>query len=158
MFKTLRQYRWFIVGLLFLTAVVNNLDRQTLSVLAPTLRNTFGISAVEYSYIVSSFLAAYTLGYLFAGSVLDRVGVKVGLAVAMAFWSLVSGIAKPSVPDSPPTTEARRSWTACLYYTTLKATMTTTSHSQCFFSHSVNRRRCFLGLGRASHARNKPSS
>lgn len=87
-----KQYRWLIVGLLFLTAVINNLDRQTLSVLAPTLRETLGISAVEYSYIVSSFLAAYTLGYLFAGTVLDRLGVKLGLALAMGFWSLASGL------------------------------------------------------------------
>lgn len=80
--KRWRQYRWLIVGLLFVTAIINNLDRQTLSVLAPTLRETLGISAVEYSYIVSSFLAAYTLGYLFAGTVLDRLGVKLGLALS----------------------------------------------------------------------------
>lgn len=87
-----KQYRWLIVGLLFLTAVVNNLDRQTLSVLAPTLRETLGISAVEYSYVVSSFLAAYTVGYLFAGTALDRLGVKLGLVLAMGFWSLASGL------------------------------------------------------------------
>lgn len=90
--QRLRQYRWLIVGLLFVTAVVNNLDRQTLSVLAPTLRETLGISAVEYSYVVSSFLAAYTVGYLFAGSALDRLGVKLGLTLAIGFWSLASGL------------------------------------------------------------------
>ncbi len=87
-----RKYRWLIVGLLFATAIINNLDRQTLSVLAPTLRETLNISAVEYSYIVSSFLAAYTVGYLFAGTVLDRMGVKLGLALAIGFWSLASGL------------------------------------------------------------------
>ncbi|MBI5688910.1 MAG: MFS transporter [Verrucomicrobia bacterium] len=80
--------RWLIVALLFLVAMVNNLDRQTLSVLAPTLRKEMGFGPVEYSYITSAFLTAYTLGYLFCGRVLDRVGVKVGLAVALAFWSL----------------------------------------------------------------------
>jgi len=90
--QRLSQYRWLIVGLLFVTAVINNLDRQTLSVLAPTLREDLGISAVEYSYVVSSFLAAYTLGYLFAGSTLDRLGVKLGLALAIGFWSLASGL------------------------------------------------------------------
>lgn len=90
--QRLRQYRWLIVGLLFVTAVVNNLDRQTLSVLAPTLRETLGISAVEYSYVVSSFLSAYTVGYLFAGSALDRLGVKLGLTLAIGFWSLASGL------------------------------------------------------------------
>jgi ACS family hexuronate transporter-like MFS transporter len=80
--------RWLIVLLLFFVAAVNNLDRQTLSVLAPTLRENLGFGAVEYSYIVSGFLVAYTLGYTFCGTVLDRVGIKVGLAIALGFWSL----------------------------------------------------------------------
>lgn len=80
--------RWLIVALLFFVALVNNLDRQTLSVLAPTLRGEMGFGPVEYSYVTSAFLAAYALGYAFCGRVLDKVGVKVGLAVALAFWSL----------------------------------------------------------------------
>ena len=80
--------RWLIVGLLFLVAMVNNLDRQALSVLAPTLREKLGFGAIEYSYVVSAFLAAYTIGYAFCGRVLDRVGVKLGLALALGFWSL----------------------------------------------------------------------
>jgi ACS family hexuronate transporter-like MFS transporter len=80
--------RWLIVALLFFVAAVNNLDRQTLSVLAPTLRENLGFGTVEYSYIVAAFLVAYTLGYTFCGSLIDRVGVKVGLAVALAFWSV----------------------------------------------------------------------
>lgn len=71
---------------------MNNLDRQTLSVLAPTLQRSLGISTVEYSYIVSSFLAAYTIGYLFAGTLLDRMGVRIGLALALAGWSLINGL------------------------------------------------------------------
>lgn len=90
--RRLRQYRWLVVGLLFVTAVMNNLDRQTLSVLAPTLQRSLGISTVEYSYIVSSFLAAYTIGYLFAGTLLDRMGVRLGLALALAGWSVVNGL------------------------------------------------------------------
>lgn len=87
--ETLRTHRrWGIVVLLFFVAMVNNLDRQALSVLAGTLKTTLGFGNVEYSYIVSAFLTAYALGYAFCGTVLDRVGVKVGLAVALAFWSL----------------------------------------------------------------------
>ena len=70
--------------------VANYLDRQALSVLAPTLRRDLGMSVEQYSYVVSTFLAAYALGYLIAGRTLDRVGVKVGLAVALFFWSLTS--------------------------------------------------------------------
>src|SRR5688572_6011306 len=80
--------RWSIVALLFLTAVLNNLDRQTLSVLAPTLKQTLGFGTVEYSYAVTSFLVAYTIGYAFCGRVLDHFGVKVGMALALVFWSL----------------------------------------------------------------------
>lgn len=80
--------RWLIVLLLFFVAAVNNLDRQTLSVLAPTLRESLNFGAVEYSYIVTGFLIAYTLGYTFCGTVLDKVGIKIGLAIALGFWSL----------------------------------------------------------------------
>src|SRR4051812_4047869 len=79
--------RWLVVALLFLIAMVNNLDRQTLSVLAPTLRDRLGFGPVEYSYVVSAFLVAYTVGYTFCGRVLDRLGVRIGLALALAFWS-----------------------------------------------------------------------
>jgi ACS family hexuronate transporter-like MFS transporter len=87
-----------VVGLLFLVAMVNNLDRQALSVLAPTLRERLGFGAIEYSYIVTSFLAAYTLGYAFCGPILDRLGVKLGLALALGFWSL-AGIAHATATD-----------------------------------------------------------
>jgi ACS family hexuronate transporter-like MFS transporter len=80
--------RWGIVALLFLVAMVNSLDRQALSVLAPTLKGKLGFGSVEYSYVVTAFLAAYTLGYTFCGQVLDRLGVRIGLALALAFWSL----------------------------------------------------------------------
>jgi ACS family hexuronate transporter-like MFS transporter len=93
MIARLRQFlrghqRWLIVVLLFFVAMVNNLDRQALSVLAPTLREKLGFGAIEYSYVVSAFLVAYTIGYAFCGRVLDRIGVKLGLALALAFWSL----------------------------------------------------------------------
>jgi ACS family hexuronate transporter-like MFS transporter len=80
-------YRWRIVALLFLLSVVNYLDRQTLSVLAPTLRAELGFTTVEYSYVVSSFLVAYTLGYLFCGKAIDRMGVRLAVVVALSVWS-----------------------------------------------------------------------
>lgn len=88
--------RWLIVVMLAGFGVVNYLDRQALSVLAPTLRNELGISTEQYSYIISSFLAAYAVGYTIAGPVLDRIGVKIGLALALGFWSLV-GMAHAAV-------------------------------------------------------------
>lgn len=83
-------FRWGVVALLFATAMVNNLDRMVLSVLAPALKDSLSFGAVEYSYIVSAFLAAYAVGYLFCGRILDRVGVKTGLAVALFVWSFAA--------------------------------------------------------------------
>lgn len=88
--------RWLIVVLLACFSVVNYLDRQALSVLAPTLRKELGITTEQYSYVVSIFLAAYAVGYAIAGRMLDRVGVKLGLAAALAFWSLM-GMAHAAV-------------------------------------------------------------
>lgn len=84
--------RWQIVALLFLFSVVNNLDRQTLSTLAPTLQRVLHFGPTEYSYIVTAFLGAYALGYLFCGAIIDHVGVRVSLAAALAFWSVAAGL------------------------------------------------------------------
>jgi ACS family hexuronate transporter-like MFS transporter len=81
--------RWLVVVILAGFSIVNYLDRQALSVLAPTLRKELGISTEQYSYIVSTFLTAYAIGYAITGRALDRIGVKLGLAAALAFWSLV---------------------------------------------------------------------
>ena len=80
--------RWGVVALLFFTALLNNLDRMVLSVLAPTLKENLSFGDVEYSYVVAAFLAAYATGYTFCGKVLDRVGVKLGMMGALVFWSV----------------------------------------------------------------------
>ncbi|MES2693143.1 MAG: MFS transporter [Verrucomicrobiota bacterium] len=77
-----------MVALLFLLAVLNNLDRQALSVLAPTLREALGFTMIEYSYMVTSFLVAYGLGFFFCGGIIDRVGVRLAVTGALAAWSL----------------------------------------------------------------------
>jgi ACS family hexuronate transporter-like MFS transporter len=82
--------RWLIVVLLAGFSVVNYLDRQSLSVLATDLRADLGMTTEQYSYILSVFLGAYAIGYGFAGTVLDRIGVKLGLALALALWSAVT--------------------------------------------------------------------
>lgn len=84
--------RWCVVALLFVTAVVSYLDRMVLSVLAPTLRSSLGFGDVEYSYVVSSFLAAYAIGLTFCGRLIDRYGVKLMIICALAFWSFSGAI------------------------------------------------------------------
>lgn len=84
----IRNVRWYIAALLFLASVINYIDRQTLSVLAPTLTRELNLSPVEYSNILNAFLVAYTLMYLGSGFLVDRWGTRVSLAVFMVFWSV----------------------------------------------------------------------
>jgi ACS family hexuronate transporter-like MFS transporter len=79
----LSRLRTLILFLLFQSTVINYLDRQALSVLLPTLRGELGISSAEYGTITTLFLTAYTIGQLFAGIVIDRVGTRRGLAVSI---------------------------------------------------------------------------
>ncbi len=82
--------RWLVAGLLFFISTIAFLDRQTLSVLEKTLEEILGFSAVEYSYIVLGFLIATGLGYLFAGGIIDRFGVRTSFAVALTVWSVAA--------------------------------------------------------------------
>lgn len=79
--------RWIVIALLFLLQVVNYLDRQTLSVLAPDLRGRLGFSAQQYSWIVAAFLTAYLIGFALGGRLLDAWGVKRTLSAAVSLWS-----------------------------------------------------------------------
>ncbi len=82
--------RWLMVGLAFLATVVNYLDRQTLSVVAPVLLDHFHMNSVDYSRVVSAFLLAYTLMNGVSGALIDRVGTRVGYALCMLWWSVSS--------------------------------------------------------------------
>ncbi len=82
--------RWLIAGLLFFISTVAFLDRQTLSVLEKTLEKALNFSPKEYSYIVTAFLIATGLGYLFAGRIIDRFGVRITFAVALTAWSVAA--------------------------------------------------------------------
>lgn len=84
------RWRWVICALLFLATTVNYIDRQVLGILAPELQKTIGWSEVEYGYIVTSFQAAYALGMLLSGRLLDVVGIRNGFALALIFWSLAA--------------------------------------------------------------------
>jgi MFS transporter, ACS family, aldohexuronate transporter len=80
-------FRWYIGGLLFLSTVVNYLDRQTLSVLAPRLKTEFAWSNADFALIIIAFRAAYAIGQAGAGGLLDRLGTRLGLTIAVAFYS-----------------------------------------------------------------------
>ncbi len=83
-----RQMRWFIVGWITLSTVLNLLDRQGLYVLAPLLRQHFHMSVEGYSKVVSFFLLAYAIMYTVGGWFADWAGERAALAVFVTWWSI----------------------------------------------------------------------
>lgn len=81
------QKKWWMLSFAFLATVINYLNRQTLSVMAPVLLQHFRLSAASYSRIVFSFMLAYTLMNGVSGRLLDRLGTRIGYALTIAFWS-----------------------------------------------------------------------
>jgi ACS family hexuronate transporter-like MFS transporter len=79
--------RWIMISFAFWATVINYLDRQTLSVAAPVLRGQFHMSNGEYSYVVFAFLLAYTIMNGVSGTLIDRMGTRVGYAACIAWWS-----------------------------------------------------------------------
>jgi ACS family hexuronate transporter-like MFS transporter len=86
----IRYLRWWIAGLLFLATVINYVDRQTLSVLAPVLREQFRMSNTDYSRIVFAFLLAYTFMQSGSGRLMDWLGTRRGFSLTIAWWSVAA--------------------------------------------------------------------
>jgi ACS family hexuronate transporter-like MFS transporter len=82
--------RWVICALLFFAATINYVDRQVIGLLKPTLQAQFGWSEIDYADIVLAFQLAYAVGFLLAGRLMDRLGVRVGFALAIIVWSLAA--------------------------------------------------------------------
>ncbi|MCC6291594.1 MAG: MFS transporter [Bryobacterales bacterium] len=83
-------YRWWIVSLLFLSTVINYIDRQTLSVLAPIIKREQGWNNQDFGLIVIAFRIAYTIGQSLSGRMVDRLGTRRGLSLAVAWYSVVA--------------------------------------------------------------------
>ncbi|RYZ57605.1 MAG: MFS transporter [Chitinophagaceae bacterium] len=86
--QNIGKYRWTICGLLFFATTVNYLDRQVLSLLQPTLAETYGWSNADYANITAVFQFAYAISMLFAGRFIDRLGTKSGFTWAIIIWSI----------------------------------------------------------------------
>ena len=74
----IRNLRWYIGGLLFLSTVVNYIDRQTLSVLAPYIKTEYQWTNADFALLIISFRVAYAFGQTASGRVLDRIGTREG--------------------------------------------------------------------------------
>jgi ACS family hexuronate transporter-like MFS transporter len=76
-----------MISLAFWATAINYLDRQTLSVAAPVLRDQFHMSNTEYSRVLFAFLLAYTVMNGVSGPLIDRLGTRLGYGLCVAWWS-----------------------------------------------------------------------
>lgn len=88
--KKLKNFRWYMISLVVLITVINYLDRTALGVAAPTIMDATGITKEQYSWIVSAFQLAYTIGQPIMGYLIDTIGVKLGFAVCALIWGLAT--------------------------------------------------------------------
>ena len=79
--------RWLILAMLFCVTCIGYLDRQTLSVLAPVLREEFKMSNTDYSTVLNFYFLAFTIMYMVGGRIMDRIGTYAGMAFAVIFWA-----------------------------------------------------------------------
>src|SRR5262245_20654595 len=82
----------FLGAILLGETTINYIDRQVVSVLAPTLRAEFGWNNAQYADILNAFLFTYAVAYSFAGWVLDKLGIRKGLTLSMLWWSIAGAL------------------------------------------------------------------
>lgn len=92
--QSIGKYRWTICSLIFFATTVNYLDRAVISLLKPYIATAFNWNNVEeaanYANIEIAFKLAYSIGMLFAGRFIDKMGTKIGYALATALWSVAA--------------------------------------------------------------------
>lgn len=81
-------YRWTICGLVFFATTINYLDRQVISLLKSTLSEELNWNDGDYANIEIAFKLFYAFGMLGAGRLVDKLGTKIGYAVATTLWSV----------------------------------------------------------------------
>ena len=84
------RFRWVVCALLFTATTINYVDRQVIGILKPTLQTEIGFNEIDYGNIVFSFQLAYAIGLLLVGLLMDRLGTRKGLSVAIIVWSVAA--------------------------------------------------------------------
>ena len=82
--------RWWIVTLLFLAAVLNYVDKNSLALLAPTIQADLGLTDQDYANIQNFFQIAYTVALLGSGVLVDKLGSRLSLAIFVGWWSVAN--------------------------------------------------------------------
>ena len=88
--RPIPRLRWYIGGILFLSTVINYIDRQTLSVLGPYIKGDFQWDNSTFALLIISFRIAYAVGQSACGRFLDHVGIRRGLSITVAFYSVAA--------------------------------------------------------------------
>lgn len=88
--KTKSNFRWTILGLLFIATTILYIDRSALGILAPTLQNNMNWTEAQYGYINTVFMIAYALCFLVMGSLIDKFGTRKGYLFSIIIWSLAT--------------------------------------------------------------------
>ena len=81
-------YRYRILAMLFFATTINYMDRSIIGVLGPTLEDIFGWTKTDYGNINIAFKAAYAIGMLTMGGIIDRFGTRIGYSLSIAIWSV----------------------------------------------------------------------
>ena len=84
----INSYRWIIVTLIFLATTINYIDRQIIGLLKPLLEVEFNWSETDFAHIVMAFTAAYAIGLLVIGRLIDKIGTRIGYAFIICLWSI----------------------------------------------------------------------
>src|SRR5215210_9407875 len=84
----IKNYRWLIVVLLFFATTINYLDRQIIGLLKPILEKEFSWTETDFAHIVMAFTAAYAIGLISFGWLIDKIGTKLGYTITIVVWSV----------------------------------------------------------------------
>jgi ACS family hexuronate transporter-like MFS transporter len=88
--RPISNLRWWIGGLLFLSTVINYMDRQTLALLAPFLKQEYHWKNTDYANLLIVFRVGYSLGQAVFGRVLDRLGTRRGISLTVLSYSIIA--------------------------------------------------------------------
>lgn len=88
--KKIKNFRWYMILLVCAITIINYLDRTALGVAAPTIMESTGITNEQYSWIVSAFQLAYTIGQPIMGFFIDTIGLRFGFAICAMIWGLAT--------------------------------------------------------------------
>ena len=85
-----RRLRWFIIGWITLSTILNLINRNTLAILAPTLKDKLGMTQEAYGHIIMAFQLSYAVMYIAGGRFVDRIGEKIGMTACIVWWSVAT--------------------------------------------------------------------